>query len=47
MTSILIVDDEKDLLELLGKGFEQAGFRVLMASETQQALAELDSQRPL
>lgn len=36
--TILIVDDEKDLVELLSEKLEQAGFKVLTAHDGQEGL---------
>ena len=41
MKTVLIVDDEADILESLREVFEYEGYRVLVAADGQAALAEL------
>lgn len=43
---ILIVDDERDLLELLQMSLEQAGFTVFTASSGAEAIASVRTDRP-
>jgi DNA-binding response OmpR family regulator len=43
---ILVVDDEPDILELVGFHLEQAGFEVLTASSGARALEQLRATRP-
>ncbi|HEX7343226.1 MAG TPA: HD domain-containing phosphohydrolase [bacterium] len=44
--TVLVVDDEPDIVQLLEEAFSEAGFRVLTALSARQALALLDSQKP-
>jgi len=44
--TVLIVDDEPDIVNLLRETFEDAGYRVQTALNAKQALALLDSQIP-
>ncbi len=43
---ILIVDDERDLLDLLAYNLERAGYRVCRAATGREALAEVERHRP-
>ncbi len=45
-TSILIVDDEKDLRDVLKDRFEQELFEVLVASDGSEAVEIVDKKRP-
>jgi len=40
--SVMVVDDEKDLCELVGKTLEQIGYQVITANSGQEALAIID-----
>jgi CheY-like chemotaxis protein len=46
MKKILIVDDEPDTLEVLGKRLEQSGYEVLKASSGPDALNVAKSEKP-
>jgi DNA-binding response OmpR family regulator len=46
MAEVWIVDDEKDLLELLAYNFERAGFKVTTFSLAEPALERLTHQKP-
>jgi two-component system phosphate regulon response regulator PhoB len=46
VASILIVDDERDLLTLLEFNLEQEGFRIVLASSGAEALAQLRRELP-
>ncbi|MFC2004632.1 response regulator transcription factor [Chloroflexota bacterium] len=43
---IMVVDDEKSILELLTRFLESEGYRVITTSNSQSALALLKEQRP-
>lgn len=45
-TSILVVDDQKDLLELLEMALSQEGYRVQTAASGSEALAMIAAQKP-
>ncbi|MFW5972746.1 MAG: response regulator transcription factor [Bacteroidota bacterium] len=44
--SVLIVDDDDDILDLLSYNFERSGFSVFLASDGQEALREALEHRP-
>ncbi len=46
MTSVLLVDDERDLLSLLDFNYRAAGFETLLATTGEQALAHLRRRIP-
>lgn len=46
MRSILVVEDEQNLLELYRCEFEDVGFTVLPAASGQEAIASVKKQRP-
>lgn len=46
MPTVLVVDDEADILEILKITLETAGYRVLTASDGAQALAAVDREIP-
>lgn len=46
MPTILCVDDDPDLLELIGAMFEGDGFEVQKASSGNQAIAQINVKRP-
>jgi len=46
MQSILVVEDEQNLLELYRSEFEDVGFTVLPAASGQEAIASVKKQRP-
>ena len=46
MTSVLLVDDERDLLSLLDFNLRAAGFETLLATTGEQALAQLRRRVP-
>lgn len=41
---ILIADDESDIVSMLGSFFESKGFRVLSASNGEEALKQVEKQ---
>jgi two-component system phosphate regulon response regulator PhoB len=43
---ILVVDDEKDLLKLVGYNLRQAGYRVALAASGEEALESAAAERP-
>ena len=46
MTSVLVVDDDPDVCDLVRYKLEQSGFDVRRASDGDQALREVDAQVP-
>ena len=46
MKKILIVDDEKDIVELLEIGLKRHGFTVRTASDGEDAIAQIKEQKP-
>lgn len=46
MSKILIVDDEKDLIDTLSFRLEAAGYEVVSAKNGQEALSQVKAQRP-
>jgi DNA-binding response OmpR family regulator len=46
MAKILLVDDDRDLVDLIGFALTRAGFNVLPAHDTQTALKLLEDQKP-
>ena len=46
MPTILIVDDEPDILLVLRMGFEDEGYDVVMAADGEMALARMTEHRP-
>ena len=46
MANILVIDDDRDILRLLEFALNRAGHDVIIASDGQQGLAELEAQKP-
>jgi two-component system alkaline phosphatase synthesis response regulator PhoP len=46
MKTVLIVDDEKDLLTAIGQKLEHAGFSVITAEDGREALASAKGKKP-
>ncbi|MBN7785731.1 sigma-54-dependent Fis family transcriptional regulator [Ponticoccus gilvus] len=46
MSDILIVDDERDIRELIGDILEDEGFTTRLAANSQEAMAEINSEPP-
>jgi phosphate regulon transcriptional regulator PhoB len=46
MTKILVVDDEKDIVELIAYNLEKEGFSILKAYDGEEALKKVKEQKP-
>ena len=46
MTNILIVDDEKDIRELIGDILKDEGYVIRLASNSDECMAEINAEAP-